>query len=352
MIRKDKISENARRVLDACSRHSISVTAVAKGVCAHPEIIKIMWENGYRSFSDSRLENLRDIKELFPAAENTLIRPPMLSEIPELPLYVDNVFVSILDCIPLLEKSCEKLRLEKALGIVLLIEMGDLRDGIMADEIETFLSYIRTCNKLKLRGIAANFGCFGAICPTLDKLEQLVSIRQKLEQMGYGELLCSGGSTSSLLLLEQSEIPRGVNSLRIGEGILLGTDVSNNRRIGWLNRDTMVLEAEIVELRRKPSVPFGKAGFDAFGNTRVFEDRGERLRGIIAIGRQDVNVSGLTPLLEGVEIMGASSDHLVVDLESVKDSKELYYGNTLKFSIDYSAMLALFTSKYVKIDIV
>ena len=351
-IKREKISENARQVLDVCSRHSIDVTAVAKGVCVHSEIIKILWESGYRSFGDSRLENLKYIRDLFPSAENTLIRPPMLSEISELPLYVDNVFITMLDCIPLLDRSCEKLRLDKALGLVFLIEMGDLRDGIMADEIETFSGYIRSYNNLKLHGIAANFGCFGAICPTPDKLEQLVNIRLKLEQMGFGELLCSGGSTSSLLLLEQCEIPQGINSLRIGEAILLGTDVTNNRCIDWLNSDTMVLEAEIVELRRKPSVPFGKTGFDAFGDRRVFEDRGERLRGIVAIGRQDVNVSGLTPLLEGVEILGASSDHLVLDLESAKGSKELYNGNTLEFSVDYSAMLALFTSKYVKIDFV
>jgi predicted amino acid racemase len=328
------------------------VSAVTKGVCVNSEILEILWESGYRSFCDSRLTNLKEIRNSFPEAENTLIRPPMLSEIPELPLYADNVFVSMSDCLPLLDKASAEICPEKTLGITLLIEMGDLRDGIMADEIDSFLDIIRQCSSLRLHGIAVNFGCFGAICPTFDKLQQLAGMKLYLEKKGYGELLCSGGSTSSLLLLEQDEIPREINSLRIGEAIFLGTDVTNHRAIGWLMGDTMILEAEIIELRRKPSVPFGKAGFDAFGNPGVFEDRGERLRGIIAIGRQDVNILGLTPLLKGVEILGASSDHLILDLESVKESKELQLGSVLKFAVDYSAMLALFTSKYVKIDFV
>ena len=347
---REKIHKNARRVLEACSRCSINVTAVTKGVCADPEIVKILWECGYRSFGDSRLENVKRIRNQYPEAEITLIRPPMLSQISELSLYADNIFVSMKDSLPLLDKARANRIGEKTLGIILLMEMGDIRDGIMEDEIDFFMDVLRDCKNLRLRGIAVNFGCFGGICPSPDKLEQMVNIKHKLEKEGYSELICSGGSTSSLLLLERGEIPEGVNSLRIGEAILVGTDVVNSRRIDWLERDTMILEAEIIEIRRKPSAPFGKTGLDAFGSRRSFEDRGERLRGIAAIGKQDVNISGLFPLLKGVEILGVSSDHLILDLESVKDTKELYYGNTLKFAINYSAMLPLYTSKFVKID--
>ena len=349
-VKREKIYENARRVLEACSRRLINVTVVTKGVCAHPEVVKILWESGYRSFGDSRLLNIKNIKQSFPEAETTLIRPPMPSEIPELALYADNIMVSMRDCLPLLDKARAKINPEKALGIILMIEMGDLRDGIMLDEVETFSDFVSSHYNLRLHGIAANFGCFGAILPTRDKLEQLANIKLKLERMGHENLLCSGGGTSSLLFLEQGEMPKGINELRIGEAILTGTDVTRQRKIDWLNRDTMVLESEIIELRRKPSVPFGESGVDAFGNSQFFENMGKRLRGIAAIGKQDVNVSGLTPLLDGVEILGASSDHLVLDLESVKE--ELHYGNALEFAVNYSAMLALFTSKYVKIDFI
>ena len=63
----------------------------------------------------------------------------------------------------------------------------------------------------------------------------------------------------------------------------------------------------------KPSLPIGKSGYDAFGNQPEFTDEGDRLRGIANIGREDVIVEGLTPIT-GVRVLGASSDHLVLDL--------------------------------------
>ena len=65
----------------------------------------------------------------------------------------------------------------------------------------------------------------------------------------------------------------------------------------------------------------------------------------MAIGRQDVKVNGLTPMLDGAEIIGASSDHLLVDLTEV--NQVLDVGDELEFSLDYGAMLALMTSEYV-----
>jgi predicted amino acid racemase len=112
-----------------------------------------------------------------------------------------------------------------------------------------------------------------------------------------------------------------------------------------VNQDNFTLSAQIIELKEKPSVPRGKIGHDAFGNKPEFEDKGQRRRAIIAIGRQDVKVDGLVPLVEGAEIIGASSDHLLVDVTDVK--QELNVGGELEFRLDYGAMLAVMTSPYV-----
>ena len=76
----------------------------------------------------------------------------------------------------------------------------------------------------------------------------------------------------------------------------------------------------------------------------VFEDRGDRRRGILALGKQDVNISGLEPLDDGVRIITASSDHLLVDIEERPDLK---VGDVLSFRPDYTAMLSSSTSPYV-----
>jgi predicted amino acid racemase len=85
---------------------------------------------------------------------------------------------------------------------------------------------------------------------------------------------------------------------------------------------------------------------DAFGNTPVFVDRGLMKRALVAIGRQDVRVEGLTPVDPSVEIIGASSDHLILDVTHSEQDYEV--GGVISFNVDYGALLTLMTSKYVE----
>jgi len=105
-------------------------------------------------------------------------------------------------------------------------------------------------------------------------LDKLVQVGRELEELlGYKLEIYSGGGTSSLALVEKGIMPLGINQLRVGEAILLGSDVTGRRSIPYLHRDTMVLEAEVIELGRKPSVPIGAVGADAFGNVPTFVDK-------------------------------------------------------------------------------
>ena len=151
-----------------------------------------------------------------------------------------------------------------------------------------------------------------------------------------------------LKLLEEGTLPRGINHLRVGEALLLGTDSTGMRTIPYLNQETMEIRAQVVELRRKPSVPRGTVGVDAFGAVPSFEDRGNRRRAILALGKQDVRLEGLTPLEPGVEILGGSSDHLVCDVEEVP---ALQLGDVLTFRPNYGAMLAAATSPYLDLRV-
>jgi predicted amino acid racemase len=144
--------------------------------------------------------------------------------------------------------------------------------------------------------------------------------------------------------MERGELPEGVNQLRVGEAILLGQDVTWRRAIPWLRQDTTRLEAEVVESRVKPSLPEGDTGANAFGEETSFEDEGEQLRVIAAIGRQDVNTDGMKPMA-GLRMLGASSDHTILAGAADRDAPR--WGDVLEFSVNYAAMLALMTSPYV-----
>ena len=102
--------------------------------------------------------------------------------------------------------------------------------------------------------------------------------------------------------MRRGHLPKEINNLRLGECLLLGRDMAFDVDIEGLSQDTMRLEAELVEVRAKRTLPVGEIGHDAFGNVPVFVDHGTRRQGILAVGKQDVNVAGLTPLDEGVKI--------------------------------------------------
>jgi len=345
LIHTGKILENAARVVASATAAGIDVAGVTKGMCADPEIARAMLDGGCRWLGDSRVSNLRRLRQAGIGAPLMLLRIPMLSELSSLIEYADIILVSMPDTVAALESACSVLG--KTVGVLVMVDTGDLREGLWPDETGAMASTLSTCRWVHPVGVGTNLGCFGGVLPTEENMALLLAAAGSLSSgLSSPVGIVSGGGTSSLMLVEENRMPHGINQLRVGEAILLGRDITRLRTIPYLHQDTMILEAEVVEVRTKPSVPIGKIGADAFGNAPYFEDRGARLRAIVAIGRQDVRVEGLTPLGAGIHILGASSDHLTLDVEECRVRPRV--GDRVVFSPDYGAMLSLATSGYVE----
>ena len=93
-------------------------------------------------------------------------------------------------------------------------------------------------------------------------------------------------------------------------------------------------------------MPVGKRSEDAFGQQPIFEERGEIMRALLNIGREDVDVDGIRPIDSRLPILGASSGYLALDVTAAED--DIRVGDELAFSLNYSALLASMTSDYVK----
>jgi hypothetical protein len=145
--------------------------------------------------------------------------------------------------------------------------------------------------------------------------------------------------------MEQAAMPARINQLRIGAAILRGENSITGDTLPWLRGDAFALEAELVEIKTKHSLPEGETGRDAFGMVKTFVDRGERVRGIVNLGRVDMRPEGLTARDPDVEITTASSDHLIVDLTG---SKRFAVGDPIRFDMDYGALVQAFLSPYVE----
>lgn len=345
-IFKEKIIENGQYLIRECAQNGISVWAVTKGMSAHPEIAKAFKKAGFDILADSRIANIVKMKEAGIKSEYALIRIPMPSELEETVKFCDYSLVSDIDSILEMSRICDKLNRKH--NIVIMIDMGDLREGFWPAELETVCEKLKNIStNLHIAGVGANFACASGALPGRENLTRLLEYRKELENKLNCRLeLVSGGGTCTLVQMIKGNVPQGINGLRLGEAILLGTDSSEKFPLTMLCRDTMEIEAELSEVQVKPTLPIGEIGMDFSGNVPVFLDRGNRLRGVLAIGKQDVRIEGLVPLDEGVEIITASSDHLLVDLEDCP--KKYKAGDRLRFRPDYPAMLAASTSPYVQ----
>ena len=85
---------------------------------------------------------------------------------------------------------------------------------------------------------------------------------------------------------------------------------------------------------------------DAFGRKPVYEDKGEMIRAICAVGRQDVGPDGLKLVDEGIEVLGSSSDHMILNLTNA--AKEYKVGDTIQFKLKYGGILNVMTSEYIR----
>ena len=348
-INLNKISDNTKYLLDLCNENNISISAVVKGVNADEEVVDVLIEGGCNYIASSRLEQLISLKKKYSHKENMLIRMPMKHEIKEVIKYVDISLNSEIQTINLLEKECKKQRKEHK--ILLMVDLGDLREGFFDKEelIDIALYIENNLEHVKLYGIGTNLSCYGSIKPSQKNLSYLCEIAEEIEEKISRKLdMISGGSTTSLPLLFDDKMPGKINNLRIGEALIVGRDLIDywGYDLNKMHKDTMILKAEIIEIKEKPTYPIGEMFLDAFGNKPIYEDRGIRKRAILAVGKQDfVNDRDLIPLDEGVEIVGSSSDHLIVDLQNSK--KDFKVGDVMSFGMFYSCALYLTSSKYV-----
>ena len=316
--------DRLRRNLDACAGiiqkvPGCTLMIVTKGVCAYPPIVRMLTEHpGVDFLADSRIQNLKSYAAQARQAgkQTVLLRLSMPSEVSEVVEYADVSFQSELSTIRLLDEAAG--RAGKRHNVVLMIDLGDLREGIFYEKEEEIFSTVAELLLLKhirLYGLGTNLTCYGAIIPKNENLSLLVGLARKLEQRFHIRLpMVSGGNSSSIYLIEQGNLPEGINNLRLGESFLLGNDTAYGTRIPGTVGDALELEAEVIEIKEKPSLPVGEIGVDAFGHRPTYEDKGIMRRAIVAVGRQDVDTDSLQPRDPQIEILGGSSDHLLLDL--------------------------------------
>lgn len=345
IIDLDRIARNAAVVCAKARAAGISVFGVTKGTCGMPQVARAMLRGGVAGIAESRFENIDRLRRSGIACPIMLLRSPPPMRLEALVRHVDISLQSEMSV--LREISRVAVRLERVHDVILMIDLGDLREGIWPNDLVATAEQVADLRGVRIAGVGTNLTCFGAIVPDTGNMARLVACAYQVESIARHPLdWVSGGNSSSLPLLLSGNMPAGINQLRIGEAILQGgRDTFRDAPWDALDRDAFLLTGQLIEVKIKPSIPIGTSGVDAFGRRPAFVDEGDRVRGIANIGREDVHVEGLIPTNPGVRVLGASSDHLVLDLTEAVPP--LQVGEAVGFRMDYGALLATMTSEYV-----
>ena len=336
-----KLHHNARTLVDRLARRGISVTGVAKASLGSPEIAHEMLLAGVSDLGDSRIENIEAMRSSHVPARMSLIRSPMISQAERVVTSADVSFNTEIAVVRRL--SLEAQKLDRMHAVVLMVELGDLREGIMPDDLVAAVRETLSLPNIVLKGLGTNLACRSGASPDDTNMRELSRLAALIEAtFDISIEIVSGGNSANLQWVFSTADTGRINNLRLGESILLGRETLQRHVIDGLHTDAITLVAEVIESKVKPTQPWGDIAENAFGTCPVVKDRGTIRQSILAIGIQDVDPSGLSPP-KGTEILGSSSDHLVI----TSSVGGLAVGGEITFQLNYSALLRAMTSPFV-----
>jgi predicted amino acid racemase len=337
----EKIHHNASTLVKRLVCRGISVTGVTKATLGSAEIAATLLRAGVKALGDSRIENIEAMRLAHVTASMTLIRSPMLSQAKRVVMHAD---VSCNTEIEVIRKlSLEAQKANRLHGVILMVELGDLREGIMPGDLTGIVRETLSLPNILVKGIGTNLACRSGVSPDGENMAILSELADSVAAtFGLTLEIVSGGNSANLAWALSGTAIGRINDLRLGEAILLGCETLHRQPIDGLHTDAITLCAEVIEAKVKPSQPTGTIAQTAFGEVPPVTDRGLVRQAILAVGQQDIDPRGLTPPA-GVHVMGASSDHLILE----SDGFELSVGAEVFFQLNYSALVRAMTSPFV-----
>ena len=340
-ISLSQIRDNVQVLSELYGQKGISLMGVSKAVLGEPSIIQAMTQGGVKFIADSRIENIQKMKNAGISAQFVLLRTPLshaewVVKIADISLNTEMKTLKRLSYYAKVHNKDHQ--------VIVMVELGDLREGILPIDLFQFIREALCLPHIKIIGLGCNLACYGGVKPDAENMNALSELSEIIEKKFQIRLkLISGGNSANYEWYTSARNVGKVNNLRLGESILLGCETLTRKAIPGLHTDAFQLIAEVIESKKKPSRPMGKIGQDAFGNVQTFQDRGIRRRAIVALGRQDVLVSGLKTNHK-MAILGSSSDHIILDSENVN----LQVGDEVVFDLNYGALLAAMTSPFIQ----
>lgn len=344
-----KLQHNYKHLQNLFQSRNIEWAVVSKILCGNKLFIKEIIDLGIKEIHDSRISNLKTIKEISPDVQTVYIKPPAKRSISKIVKYADVSFNTEIDTIKMLSDEAGKQN--KIHKIIIMIEMGDLREGVMGEDLIAFYGEVLSLPNIEIRGIGTNLNCLSGVMPNQDKLIQLSLYKQLIEAKFNIKIpWVSGGTSVAIPLILKNARPMAVNHFRIGEALFFANDLFTGKIIDGMESEVFKLYAEIIEITEKPIIPSGELGENVAGNTfetnTDYDLGSSSLRAILDIGLLDMQPQYIKPDDENITMIDASSDMLVVDISNSENQYKI--GDVVSFKIRYMGALYLLNSDYIE----
>lgn len=330
-IHLEGILRNLNILKNACEARGISLSLVTKVLGGHHQLVGDLVQKGnLATICDSRIQNLKIFQDI--PAEKWLIRSPMLSEVSDVVEYADVSLNSELTVLQALND--EAVKQSKIHKVILMYECGDIREGCYVNELSQLIAACDSMDGIEVYGIGTNLSCLNEVLPTKENMADFLDAVSLLEDKFQRTFpVISGGASSSIPLLMSDGLPERINNLRMGEAVFLGNIPVYDQPFEDAETNNFVLKAEIIELKEKPAEP--GADCDKLMN-----------RAIVALGKQDIYLPGLACMDNRLQIVGGSSDHIILDV--TRCGSDYAVGSTVSFRMNYNCLLNAMTSSYIE----
>ncbi|SHJ81349.1 alanine/ornithine racemase family PLP-dependent enzyme [Flavobacterium haoranii] len=348
-LHREKLRHNFNFLNSLFRERNIHWGIVSKLLCGNTIYLKEIMELGIMEIHDSRISNLKKLKKINPEVQTVYIKPPSKRNISKIIAFADVSFNTEIYTIKMLSEEAKKQN--KTHKIVIMIEMGDLREGVLGEELINFYKEVFSLPNIEISGIGTNLNCLSGVMPTQDKLIQLSLYKQLIEAKFNVEIpFVSGGTSVAIPLLLKNARPMAVNHFRIGEALFFGKDLFTGETIEGMHNDVFKLYAEIIEITEKPNNPTGELGENVAGNTYEINDDTDlsetSLRAILDFGLLDMQPQYLSSTDDSINIIDSSSDMTVIDISNSKSNYKV--GDLVSFNLQYMGALYLLNSDYIE----
>lgn len=362
-----KVRRNLDTALDFCRARGLTLLPVTKLFQSRPDLLKAIDHPALHQVADVNSANL---VRLDPRRQTgrVLLRPRR-QDAAATAAGATRVFLSDPDLALRLSQARQSQKAKTPLHVTLMIEAGDLRDGVPLEQVPEVADQIARLPGLELTGLGLNLGCLHGALPSpggLDRVAQ--TLRRAREKTGLPLPELSLGGTVTWDFLKQQNLPPEFTELRLGEAFLFGWNTSLRSPVPEMEAGVFRLDLEVLEVwtkvvhglpdrragRRVDQLPAPEpdddqpTGFNAFGEPAREPFTGPRRRAVLEGGENIAPYRSLTPLQPGIHLVGETHEYLVADCQEA--SPAVQPGMILNFQPAYEAVARCFLSPYLDLQ--